>query len=193
VVRDIVRQHQGWIECARTPSRGTRFEVYLPRSWRGTAAGAPPAPPAALRGNETVLLVDDDPALRGLGRTVLRQYGYRVLLAADGEQAVNLYRRQGRRTALVILDPRTPRLSGREVLKQLLRINPDVRVLLTSGSPPEPGKGPAAAGVSGFLAKPYREQDLAAAVRAALDSGRPEGGKGGGTSLGVPSPPDSPP
>jgi signal transduction histidine kinase/CheY-like chemotaxis protein len=180
VVRGIVRQHQGWIECASALNEGTRFDVYLPRSCNGTAIAATPAPSPAGRGSETVLLVDDEAVIRGLGRTVLRHYGYEVLLAEDGEQAVNLYRQQNHRIALVILDLAMPRLSGRDALSRLLQIDPDVRVLLTSGCPAAQGTGLGTPGVCGFLGKPYREQDLAAAVRAALDRRR----LGGGTSKG---------
>ena len=98
MVFGIVKQHQGWTRCTSTGGQGTCFDVYLPRLPAPAAeppAPAPPAPPT--RGTETVLLVDDDPVLRRLGRTILEKYGYRVLLAADGKEGLDQYRRHGRR------------------------------------------------------------------------------------------------
>jgi DNA-binding response OmpR family regulator len=125
-----------------------------------------------------VLLVDDEPAVLRLGRTVLRHHGYEVLLAADGARAVDLYRRRERCIALVILDVVLPRLSGRDALRRLRQIDPDVRALLISGYPAGQGGAVDTPGVCGFLAKPFRGQDLVAVVRAAMDRGQP------GSSMG---------
>jgi CheY-like chemotaxis protein len=173
VVFGIVRQHQGWIECSSAVDRGTCFDIYLPRQG-GAATAAVAAPPLlALRGSETILLADDDAALRSLGRAVLSRYGYEVLLAEDGEQAVAIYQREKGRIALVILDLTMPRLSGRDTLRRLLQVNPQVRVLLANGDPAEQGAESGAEGVVGFLPKPYGERDLATTVRRALDAGSP--------------------
>jgi len=170
MVYGIVRQHQGWIECHSTVGQGTHFDIYLPRHRAAEVkAGPQPAAPSARRGHETILLVDDEAVIRNVGRAILQRQGYQVVLAEDGQEAVDIYQREHSRINLVVLDLTMPRLSGRDTLRQLRHINPDVLVLLSSGYSadhlPEAGRD----GVVGFVNKPYRPQDLTAAVRAALD------------------------
>jgi two-component system cell cycle sensor histidine kinase/response regulator CckA len=194
-VYGIVSQHHGWVECsstehaaARTDARpsgrpasggphgvrndpvgqGACFDVYLPRSAEAVSPLPAAAAPAAPGGTETILLADDDPLVRNLSREMLRRCGYQVLLAEDGEQVAELYSREQQRIDLVVLNRKMPRLSWRETLARLLQINPQVRVLLTSGDTTESIE-PGLKGVLGFLAKPYRGEDLARAVRTALD------------------------
>ena len=114
-----------------------------------------------------MLLVDDEPMVRAVGRRILERHGYRVLEAADGAEAVAVYRRQAG-IDLVVLDLTMPKLSGREALGELRRLNPKVCVLLASGYAAE------AAGeeVAGFVPKPYGEQELARAVRQALEQSK---------------------
>jgi CheY-like chemotaxis protein len=172
-VASIVKQHQGWIECLSAVGHGTVFDVYLPRTT--SAAGAVAAPPTThppAVGTETILLVDDEAMIRDLSQLVLRRAGYHVLLAADGREAVELYWRESSHIDLVILDLMMPRLSGREVLQQLRQINPTVRVVVASGYWPESESGADIEGVLGFVRKPYRETDLLATIRSALDKGR---------------------
>jgi PAS domain S-box-containing protein len=167
MVFGIITQHRGWIECHSEVGRGTHFDVYLPRSAR---TGRPSfAEPESLPvgGNETVLLVDDEVIIRSLGQTILQQYGYRVILAEDGQAAVDIYRSERETIDLVILDLTMPRLSGGDALQQLLQLNPAVRVLLSSGYSAE--QVACSDRVVGFVHKPYRPQDLAARVRQALD------------------------
>jgi signal transduction histidine kinase len=171
MVYGVVQQHQGWVEVESAPGRGTRFDVYLPRAERppDPPALAPPAP-AAARGTETVLLADDEPMIRDLGRVILEQHGYRVLVAADGQEAVDVYRTEAGRVHLVILDLTMPRLSGRDACRELVRLDPGVRVLVSSGFSADSATLVGEAGVRGFVGKPYRPADLVAAVRAALDA-----------------------
>jgi PAS domain S-box-containing protein len=172
-VYGIVGRHQGWIECSSTVHQGACFDVYLPRlaPGEGLRPISPPAP--ALCGTETILLADDDPVLRTLGRLILRRHGYVVLVAEHGEEAADTYRREPERIALVILDLSMPGLSWRDTLQRLLQINPRVRVLLASGHS-EDVVEPGTEGVFAFVTKPYRAETLAAEVRKALDSGRGE-------------------
>jgi PAS domain S-box-containing protein len=170
MVFGIVQQHRGWIVCTSAPGRGAAFDIYLPRLPQPTAESraANPEPPPA-RGTETVLLVDDDAAVRHLGQSVLEKYGYRVLTAEDGGQALDVYRRGQERVDLVILDMTMPRLSGLDTLHQLRETDPGVRVLFTSGYTSDEGLALGEEGVLGFIPKPYAERDLARAVRGALD------------------------
>jgi PAS domain S-box-containing protein len=173
LVHGIVSQHGGWVEVDSVPGRGARFDVYLPRA-EETASGPerrrgtsddPAGAPARTERPFTVLLVDDEPMIRTLGRTVLEDQGYRVLLAADGEEAVEVYRSEPGRVDLVILDLTMPRLSGRDACRRLVQIDPNVRVLLSSGYAPDTAGAVQEPGVKGFVAKPYRPGDLAAAVK----------------------------
>jgi signal transduction histidine kinase/CheY-like chemotaxis protein len=174
-VYSIVQQHQGWIACSSEAGRGACFDVYLPRSNGGPAVTGAAPPLAAPLGSETILLADDDETLRSLGRAILSRYGYEVLLAEDGQQAVDVYRREKDRIALVILDLTMPRLSGRDALRQILAVSPRARVLLASGYIGEEGIDPGMEGALGLLTKPYTERDLAITVRRALDEGGPGG------------------
>jgi CheY-like chemotaxis protein len=108
--------------------------------------------------------------LRTLGQAILTGRGYQVLLAEDGRQAVEIYERERSRIELVILDLSMPRLSGRDAMRELLRLNPQLPILLASGY----GAGTTEAGGEGlvtFIDKPYRPDDLANAVRLLLDRG----------------------
>jgi CheY-like chemotaxis protein len=169
MVFGIVRRHQGWVECVSAPDQGTRFDVYLPRAAPAAEAPPVPAPRPPEPGRETILLADDEPLLRTLGRAVLKGYGYEVLLAEDGLEAVEVYRREGRRIDLVILDLTMPRLSGRDTFRRLLDIDPQVRVLFSSGYSAEYVSTDDYERSLGFVAKPYRPEVLAEMVRAALD------------------------
>jgi CheY-like chemotaxis protein len=172
VVFGIIQQHQGWVECHSEVNKGTRFSIYLPRRHEELAAGPAPAAPGTAaapgRGGETILLVDDAPYLRAVGREILQRHGYRVLVAEDGRQALEIYARQ-QPIDLVILDLSMPRLSGPDTLQELRRLNPNVRALFTSGYSAEHLTGIAAEQVLGFIAKPYREDEMVNQVRAALD------------------------
>jgi PAS domain S-box-containing protein len=169
MVFGIVQLHHGWIDCTSAVGQGTRFDVYLPRLPAAGAEPVPTAPPPPAGGSETVLLVDDDTAVRNLGRTMLEKYGYQVLVAEDGERALEVYRAERERIRLVILDLSMPRLSGRDTLRRLREIDPDVPVVFTSGYSAEAPAALEQDQVLGFIPKPYHEQELAHTVRAALD------------------------
>jgi PAS domain S-box-containing protein len=177
MVFGIVQQHQGWIECRSAPGKGTCFEIYLPRH-RSVASISPApeaCPPATPQGHsETILLADDEAALRNLALAILQRRGYQVLLAEDGLQAVELYRANRDRIDLVILDLTMPRLSGRDAFHQIRQLNPEVRVLFASGYSPDHLSAEEHQHLAGFVSKPYRPDGLAAAVHEAL-AARPAG------------------
>jgi CheY-like chemotaxis protein len=152
-------------------SEGIRQAAPLPRGSYPTTPSATAAPglaPSSLSRppsqKRTVLVVDNDPSLRQLVRTILERNHYIVLVAADGREAVEAYRTRTGPIDVVLLDLNMPVVSGTEAMEQLERIDPGVRVVLTSGSLMDyPGPLPAA-----FLPKPYVSADLLAAVATAL-------------------------
>ena len=173
MVFGIVEQHRGWLECRSEVNAGTTFDIYLPRYTLPSASKTtPPVPRGPCWGNETILLVEDEAILRHLGAAILQRYGYQVLLAEDGVQALEVYTEHKGNIDLVFLDLTMPRLAGKDTFVQLAKMDPDVRVLFTSGysaeSPVvgEPGQ------VLGFLGKPYRPEDLALTIRSALDQAK---------------------
>ncbi len=172
MVYGIVKQHHGWVECKSELGglgRGTVFDVYLPRSEQavlstGDGRGSQPA-----GGQETILIVDDEDMVRNLSRLILQGYGYKVLLAEDGMQALSIFEERWAEIDLVLLDLTMPRLSGRDTLRRLVQLDPAARVLLTSGYSTQPPIEPGCENVLGFVGKPYRVEDLIALVRRALD------------------------
>jgi nitrogen-specific signal transduction histidine kinase/ActR/RegA family two-component response regulator len=168
-VAGIVEQHHGWIECTSEVGRGTCFDIFLPRTDRPVSSAPAPAPAAVAGGRETILLVDDEAVIRNVGRGILQRHGYTVLLAGDGPEGLAVYKREKGRIDLVILDLTMPELSGEDTFRRLLVIDANARVLLSSGYGAEQVGEVLGDGVMGFISKPYRPHELAAAVRAALD------------------------
>jgi PAS domain S-box-containing protein len=171
MVYGIVKQLRGWVDCRSVVGRGTTFDIFLPRLEKSDPPRPAPAAPTPARGRgETVLLVDDEAMIRNLGRVVLEQFGYRVLLAEDGLQALEVYQRHRDEVALVILDLTMPNLSGRETLRRLKRQAPSAKVLLSSGFSAELLDDDDRRRSCGFVTKPYQPADLARRVREALDA-----------------------
>jgi hypothetical protein len=184
LVFGIVDQHRGWIDCCSETGRGTRFDLYFPARRSETseetqwaAPGAPCLPcatpprhrsPVSRVGPRTILLTDDEPMLRELGQTILEGQGYHVLLASDGVEAVEIFQREKDRIDLVILDLTMPRMSGCTAFEQLIKIDPGVRVLFSSGYFAEDLTARDDR-ILGFITKPYRHDDLVQMVRAALE------------------------
>ncbi|MCG6916926.1 MAG: PAS domain S-box protein [Deltaproteobacteria bacterium] len=177
IVYGIVKNHEGYVMCYSRPERGTSFRIYLPALEAATKheevveslEGKSPA----MGGSETILLVDDEEFIRELGVDVLGQAGYTVLTASNGEQALEIYRREGERIALVILDLIMPGMGGSKCLKELIKIGPQPRVLIASGySPDASTKGALEAGAADFINKPYDTKQLLELVRKILDTNR---------------------
>ncbi|MGE3806119.1 MAG: PAS domain-containing protein, partial [Gemmataceae bacterium] len=172
VVFGIIKQHEGWIECWSEPGRGTRFDIFLPRAAIRQAAATDDQHNNIPGGNETILLADDHEMVCRVGREILERLGYQVLTAADGAQALEMYTERARDIHLVILDLSMPKLSGQEVLQQIRKLNPSARVIISSGFYTDQAVNDVASeGAAGFVGKPYRPEELARSVRAALDMG----------------------
>ncbi len=169
-VYGICKQNGGFIHVESRPGRGTTFRVYLPR-----VEDDPSQPPREqieqqLRGNETILLVEDEEPLLRLGQKILTRYGYRVLPALGPKQAIELAGRTDSTIDLLVTDVVMPHRSGKELHDLLLRDRPGLKCLFISGYTAD---AIAQHGVLDpqvrFLQKPYASQDLAAKVRRILD------------------------
>ena len=168
----IVQQHQGWINVHSEVGHGTTFKIYLPRLAGPTAQKITekmPAPTPA--GNETILLVEDEPTLRGSIRTVLVQLGYRVLEAPTGVKALEVWREHPEAIGLLLTDMLMPGgMTGRDLAQRLLGENPKLKVVYMSGYTAEVvGRDfPLQEGVN-FIAKPVAADKLAKTIRDSLD------------------------
>lgn len=168
-VFSIVQQHEGWIHVVSEPGRGTTFNIYLPRLMMLSESSSAPAAPAApmARGSESILLVEDDEALRESMHRCLAQLGYQLRAAANGAEALAAWQKRAGRMDLLLTDLRMPgEMKGRELADRLRRDQPDLKVIFVSGYEAEHIPGERAAS---FLAKPFAALALAQAVRDRLD------------------------
>ncbi len=170
-VYGIVRQSGGDLRIQSAPGRGTRVDVFLPAATASLAAAVEPTEPEHPRsGSETILLVEDDDAVRELSRTVLESRGYTVLAATSGDEALRLARQAGTSIDLVLTDVVMPGLSGRELAHSLSKLHPSAAVLYMSGYTDGALTGQELADSQAlFLAKPFTARELAERVRTLLD------------------------
>ena len=171
MVYGAVKNHGGFIEVHSEPGRGTTMNLYLPVSWR-IRQGDSPAPEKPVRGvKETVLVVDDEPALRDLAEAVLFSAGYRVLAARNGEEACEILRDLGKKVGLVLLDIEMPGMGGKQAFLTMRGMRPGLPVLVATGHGIEGAASEILQmGGNGFLGKPFRAKELLQAVRRVLDS-----------------------
>jgi PAS domain S-box-containing protein len=170
-VYGIVKQSGGSIWVYSEPGRGTTFKVYFPR----VVAGEPVAPVApraeGLRGSETILLAEDQPEVRSIGSAVLTRYGYQVLEAANGEQALAIIRSHPGPIHLLLSDVVMPSMNGPELARRVQADHPGIRVLFASGYTDDAivRHGVLDPGVA-FLQKPFTPTALLKKIRELLDA-----------------------
>ncbi|HQL01710.1 MAG TPA: response regulator, partial [Smithellaceae bacterium] len=164
----IIKGHGGTISVSSATGEGSTFDIYLPAS-SSTPESEQTDSSETIGGHETVLLVDDEEIITDVSGRLLEELGYRVLVAHSGDEALVVYNNRCSEIDLVIVDMIMPGMSGSETFDRLKAINPDVRVILSSGYSVD-GKAQAILdrGVRVFLQKPYRLDDLAQKIREAL-------------------------
>jgi PAS domain S-box-containing protein len=173
IVFGIVRQYGGVTRVSSEPGEGTTVKVYLPRMEADASAGADAEhdrDTAALRGTETVLVAEDEDGVRELLRKVLQEFGYTVLTARHGRDALMLAGERGEDIDLLVTDVVMPEMNGRELAETLQDRRPDLKVLFMSGYTDDEVLR---RGVSGrdapFVRKPFSPEELVRRVRSLLD------------------------
>ncbi|HEY5512961.1 MAG TPA: response regulator, partial [Geomonas sp.] len=172
IVYGIVKQHGGYITIASECGVGTTFSIYLPltAAQGETTEKAPPAAPRG--GRETILVVEDDPTVRHLLDSVLKTFGYGVILAENGDEAMELFEANWQNIDLAILDVIMPGMNGRQVCEALRQRFPQLKVLFLTGYTADliQDKGILVDGID-LLLKPAQPAQLAKKVREMLDAG----------------------
>ena len=167
----IARGHKGAIIVSSKPGRGTTFKIFFPATDR-------PAKPAEKEpaeveqgwiGSGTILLVDDERGIRRLGKRILEDFGFDVLVAANGREAVRVFQKHKNEIVLVLLDLTMPKMSGDEAFQEIRQIKSDACVILSSGYMEEDAVVRfAGRGLAGFLQKPYNSRVLEKKIRGVL-------------------------
>ncbi len=170
VVFGIVKQHDGFIDLTSTIGEGTRFDIYLPLVREKTKAARVEVSREVFGGSETIFVVEDEPQVRTMSCLMLKGAGYSVIEAIDGVDAVEKFAQHVNDIDLVLMDVVMPRMGGREVMQEMLRIAPETTIIFTSGYSPD--------GIHSnfileeglaFLPKPYTTDALRRRIRATLD------------------------
>lgn len=176
IVYGVVKDYHGYITCSSEPGQGTVFNVYFPISEDAGKREDRPAEreaPATAHGcNETILVVDDERPILDIACDILDQYGYATLTAENGEDALQIYERERDRIDLVILDIGMPGMGGYQCFKELQKIDPAIKVIITTGYYASERVGEMLeAGAAGFIGKPYRLVDMVKKVKDILGDG----------------------
>jgi CheY-like chemotaxis protein len=187
MVYGIVQNARGYVQVQSEEEKGTEFNLFF-----RVASGKEQEPTLGqlkpgLEGNETILLVDDEPMVRDLGTEILRGYGYKVVEAADGLEALEIFRHKRAEIDLVILDLLMPKLSGKETLARLRQLDSTLKILICSGYG---SREPDSKLLDGdrqtpLVHKPFKPEELVYAVRKMLDIGGDTGSDNRGRSRGT--------
>jgi PAS domain S-box-containing protein len=165
-----VRAMEGFITIDTAPGHGTSISISLPRVTDDSLETPTPMRLNVLAGNETILLVEDNPAVLELTREALRHQGYRVLVASDGDEALRVAQNHPGVIDLLLTDLVLPGFNGQTLAVRLRAMRPHLSILFSSGYSADAFKPSMELGQTGFLAKPYTIDELMRAVRTAIDS-----------------------
>ena len=165
-VYGIVKNHGGGITIDSEPSRGTTVSVYLPAiGTTETSVEKKTATPNIMRGNGTILIVDDEPIVIDVGRTILEKLGYRVLTCESGKEAIELLQSRAAEISLVLLDIKLPDMNGADVLEYIKNQHPDLKVIICSGyALVGLDRNFLATGADDFIQKPFSISELSTKI-----------------------------
>jgi len=167
----IVKQHNGWLDVRSEPGQGSCFQIFIPATDSDPTQGTTPSATAA-RGSEGILLVEDEGSVRALSRVILKRHGYTVFEAANGPEALEVWRKNAANIALLFTDLVMPMgMTGLQLAQELRKERPDLRVVFASGYSSEiAGREASFRLGENFLQKPFSQNELLSAVRRRLDS-----------------------
>ena len=170
-VYGIVKSHDGYISCYSRVGQGTTFSIYLPAALSTEVERKEETEKGFGKGGtETILLADDEEAIRDFASQALRIFGYKVLIASSGEEALKIYTDGSEPIDLVILDIGMPGMGGYSCLKEIIRQDPAAKIIMASGySVHEHMKPVLDAGAAAYVNKPYQIDEILSAVRSVLD------------------------
>lgn len=168
----IIKNHGGFIDVHSQKGQGSTFSIFLPAA-KEEIATEEKSTSKLLKGSETVLIVDDEKLIADVGAQILIKLGYRVLTANSGKDAIAIYRQKRHEIDLIVLDMVMPQMGGKETYDRLKSINPDVKVILSSGYSDE-GRTQEILkkGCKGFIQKPFNLIDFSQKLRTVLDAKR---------------------
>jgi PAS domain S-box-containing protein len=171
VAKGIVEQHGGWIACESEQGKGTTFRLYFP-AIEGSPVVEKPEPPAEIiLGTKKILLVDDEEYVRDLGKRMLERSGHSVITASNGKEALEVYATEKSDIALIVLDLIMPQMGGEQCLDQLVKINPHVKVIISTGhSLAQEERDCLGALAKGFVNKPYQLEEFLKVVTHVLET-----------------------
>src|SRR5208283_4363855 len=167
----IIKQHNGYINVYSEPGKGTTFKIYLPAiKSMEEVINKIEVEPLPARGTETILIAEDDTALRKLFSTILQTYGYNVILAKDGEEAIKKFMDNKDKIQLVMLDMIMPKKSGKEAYDTIIKMRPNMKTLFSSGYTADRiDKDIMLKEGFNFIVKPLSPKDLLSKIREILD------------------------
>ncbi|MDP9113642.1 MAG: response regulator, partial [Acidobacteriota bacterium] len=170
-VLGIVRGHKGALQVESAQGKGSSFKVLFPVSDGQVSVAERTRPEANLAGFETILVIDDEVAVRQTAKSILESYGYRVVVAANGREGLELFQPLGEEFDAVLLDMTMPVMSGEETLVRLKSVRANIPIVLSSGyNEAEATRKFTDKGLAGFVQKPYTAPGLAEKIKVALEN-----------------------
>ena len=173
IVYGIVKRHGGWITCESEPGTGTTFSIFFPvcRDDEQSVEQGESGTEYAGKSSETILLIDDEEQIRDIGKNMLEKVGFQVITASSGEEALQLFKEEGERVNLVLLDLNMPGMGGFRCLKRLKEMRPDIKVIICTGYlDDETITKIRELNVEDFVHKPFRFSEILPIIRARLSN-----------------------
>lgn len=174
MVYNIIQQHGGFVNVTSQLWLGSSFHVYLPvlKEWIDKEKAVEAGPVKIEEGKGLVLIVDDEPVIREIAEEVLKECGYQILSAENGEEGVKIFREKHKEIKAVLLDMVMPKMSGEEAFREMQKIDSGLKVILSSGfKKDETVEAILNLGVRGFIQKPYSMEALAKIVHEIIENG----------------------